>query len=158
MANQKQEVEAQIKDKHLIAFNASYDQTQLHRQGYNIWDNKWTDVALMARIYDNRLAERKIKSLEALETELLGTITKSTKIAELTEKYGKNFFAHSEIEQDPLFQTYALKDTKVTRELYNYLNPKVPSQLSSTLNNLNTKLAKWQAIGIAFREIRLLTT
>lgn len=136
--------------KHLIAFNAPFDQTQLHHAGYNIWKNRWSDVSLMARLSDNLIVEKGVFSLEDTETTFLGTTTKRDYVTQLTEKYGKNFFAHPKIESEPLFQAYSLNDTRVTQELYHHLKSKVPTALNQVLQELSTKHSKWQARGIPF--------
>lgn len=155
LSDQKEEVKEQLKGAHLIVFNAPFDQAQLHHAGFNIWNNKWSDVALMARIYDNRLAERQISSLKDIEMELLGTKSKQDYIDKLTSKYGNNFFAHPDIDKDPLFHEYGLNDTKITRELYDYLKPKIDFDLNTLFNNLQTKLAKWAVEGIPLPRERI---
>lgn len=87
-------------------------------------------------MYDNRLAEERIASLEDLEERILGTTTKKELIAKLIDKYGKNYFSHPDIVKDPLFQEYGLNDTKVTRALWDKLKNKVPPGLFTSMQNL----------------------
>jgi len=71
----------------VVVYNAPFEQTQLTRSGVDVWKKevvnpvtktveitkkKWTDVALMARCFDNRLMETRKTKLEDVEEELLG--------------------------------------------------------------------------------------
>lgn len=78
----------ELRNKELIVFNSPFEQTQLYRQGFDIWSNKWVDVSLLAKLSDNRLAEEKIESLEDMEERFLRTTSKKRKVAELDKKYG----------------------------------------------------------------------
>lgn len=86
----------QLQNKELIAFNSPFEQTQLSRAGFDVWSNSWVDTQLLAKLYDNRLAElgRDAGSLGTLEEQILGTDTKNKLVAKLEEKYGKNYFGH----------------------------------------------------------------
>lgn len=119
-----------LRAKHLVAYNAPFEQTQLARNEINPWKNddktekKWTDVALMVRTYDNRLIETRKTKLEDAETALLGTKTKKETIAKLETKYKvsiEKVYGIPNVAQDPLFQEYALNDIHVTRRLYHFL-------------------------------------
>lgn len=54
-----------------------------------------------------------------LEEQILGTNTKNELVAKLEEKYGKNYFGHPDIVNEPLF--HGTNDTKITRALYEKL-------------------------------------
>jgi len=96
-------LKAELQNKELIAFNAPFEQTQLSRAGFDVWSNDWLDVSLLTKLYDNRLAEERISSLEDLEERLLGTNTKKALKAKLKARYGKNFDGHPDIVNDPPF-------------------------------------------------------
>lgn len=103
----KPQLVKELHNKELIAFNSPFEQTQLYRQGFIIWSNKWIDVSLLAKLSDNRLAEEMISSLEDMEDRFLRTTSKKQKVKLLDEKYGgvhKSFFKHPNITEDPLFQ------------------------------------------------------
>lgn len=68
------QLKQQLKKKELIAFNAPFDQTQLAKSGFDVWSNDWIDVSLLAKLYNNRLAEEKKESLADLEHHFLGTL------------------------------------------------------------------------------------
>ena len=46
--------------RELLVFNSLFEQTQLYRNGFDIWSNDWKDVLLLAKLYDNRLAQEGI--------------------------------------------------------------------------------------------------
>jgi hypothetical protein len=116
-SNNLPKLKEHLQNKELIAFNSPFEQTQLSRAGFDVWSNDWLDVSLLTKLYDNRLAEERIVSLEDLEERILGTTTKKDLVTKLETKYGKNFFGHPDIVNDPLFQEYGTNDTKITREL-----------------------------------------
>lgn len=146
-----------MEGKELIVFNSIFEQTQLYRDGFSVWDNQWYDVSLMAKLYDNRLAEEKIEKLEDMEEHFLHTTRKKTLVEKLKQKYRcrkkKDFFNHPDIVSNPLFQEYGLNDTKITRELYDYLKDKIYWDLF--LFGLQDKLAQWQMEGIPFPRERI---
>lgn len=72
--NNKPILKEELKSKELIVFNSPFEQTQLYHGGFDVWANKWVDVSLMARVYDNRLAEEQIESLAEMEKHFLGTV------------------------------------------------------------------------------------
>jgi len=150
MTEVHKELSQKLTEKNLIAFNAPFEQTQLARSGYRVWENNWIDVSLMARVYDNRLAEERVFSLADLEEKLLGTKTKKEYLAQLKAKYGNKFFNHPDIEKDPLFQGYGLNDTKLNWTLYNFLKDKVSSKVFYSLQKLQDKLTAWATKGIPF--------
>jgi len=79
----------QLQNKELIVFNAPFEQTQLSRAGFDVLSNRWLDVSLLTKLYDNRLAEERIASLGDLEKRLLGESTRNNLVTKLEEKYGK---------------------------------------------------------------------
>lgn len=96
----------------------------------------------MTKLYDNRLAEERIGSLEDLEVRLLGTNTKKTLKVKLEAKYGKSFYGHPDIVSDPDFQEYGINDTRITRLLYDKLKNYVPPSLFNNMQKLQDKLAR----------------
>jgi hypothetical protein len=66
----------ELQGKELIVFNSPFEQTQLYRNGFNIWANQWRDVSLLAKLADNRLAEEQIESLSDMEEHFLKTTRK----------------------------------------------------------------------------------
>lgn len=115
----------ELQNKELIAFNSPFEQTQLARVGFEVWSNDWIDVSLLAKLNDNRLAEARIASLGDLEEHFLRTTTKNDLVTKLEQRYGKNFFNHPNILDDPDFKKYGTNDTRITRELWDKLKNEV---------------------------------
>lgn len=152
-------LQKQLIGREFIVFNSPFEQTQLYRNGFDIWSNDWKDVLLLAKLYDNRLAEEGVQSLEAMEEHFLQTTRKKDLVAQLSQKYKvtkkKDFFKHPNIVDDPLFQEYGINDTKITQELYDHLKDRVDPKLFKWLQKLQDKLAQWQMEGIPFPRDRI---
>jgi hypothetical protein len=73
-------------NKTVYLFNLNLDVSQLKYAGFNIEANKWFDIALLARVCENRLMEKLTFSLNNLALNVLGSSTKEDLIEKLEDK------------------------------------------------------------------------
>jgi len=85
---QKKEIIRAFRDKVVYLFNLNFYASQLKHAGFHTDANKWYDVALLARLCENRLMDKLNDfSLGNLTLNLLGYKTKEDLLDELMVKF-----------------------------------------------------------------------
>jgi len=113
--------------KTIYLYNLNFDASQLKHAGFRVEENKWFDIALLARLCENRLMDKYVGfpfSFNNLARNILGYSTKEELIEELQKKLKvkskDKLFSVSGLVYEPKFKEYALNDTYLTQKLHKF--------------------------------------
>lgn len=121
----KSELINSLVNKDIYLFNLNFDLSQLAHNGFKISENKWYDIALLARISWNHKVDKGRMSLESLALNYLNSTNKRDYIEELKATFridGKKvrskdkLYSAKGLPYNEIFKEYALNDVKVLIE------------------------------------------